>query len=463
MSIRHFLNITLCLGLAGVLQFFAPKADAGDTAVLFVPHNRSELLTLPETMSKVVITDREVAGVVKHRGKKVAIIGNRLGHTDVRFMNSGGRIIRHINVVVTPDLPAIRKALNTFLPHENIGIELVNRSVALTGVVSDAEVAHRAVKIVDEFIKNNASENDKSSALNLMQIRSGQQVMLRVRVGEIQRTALKNIGFSLQGSRITSEVIAPFATGGAVGSAFGEVVAGADSFGIASIIHDTANLELSATLDLLERDGLFKVLAEPNLVAISGESAEFLAGGEFPIPIAQGDETISIDYKPFGVAVDFTPAVLSQNRIRLVVEPEVSEITTEAEVELSGFSVPSVSTRRAKTTVELAPGESFMIAGLIKDEMIQTINEIPGLSEVPILSALFRSTAFQRNETELVIAVTPYLVDPMVSGDVRLPTDDIQAPSVLDSLFFGAIAQRTSSNVTSGTKHLEGPIGFVVD
>ncbi len=357
------------------------------------------------------------------------------------------------------DVADLKRALKTFFPYENIGVETVSGSIALTGGVTDAEISHRAMQVAKEFAKRGG---EKSSVLNLMQVKTGQQVMLRVRVGEIRRTALKKIGVGLEGVKSTGNLLFPFATGGAAplgtpGSALG-------AFGTAGVVLDTNSFDLSATLDMLEQNGLFKVLAEPNLVAISGEKAEFLAGGQFPVPIVQQERTISVDYKTFGVEVEFTPMVLSQNRVRLTVEPEVSELSNEAAISFAGYNVPSITSRRAKTTVELAPGESFMIAGLMKDDMRSSISQIPGLSEIPVLSALFRSTAFQRNETELVIAVTPYLVDPVASNDIRLPTDDFRAPSTMEMMFYGALSRVSGGDPRqSQGPALEGPVGYMVD
>lgn len=355
------------------------------------------------------------------------------------------------------DVADLKRALKTFFPYENIGVESVSGSIALTGGVTDAEIAHRAMQVAKEFAKRGG---EKSSVLNLMQVKTGQQVMLRVRVGEIRRTALKKIGVSLQGVKASGNLLFPFATGSGIGAP--GTVGGA--FGSAGVNLNTNSFDLSATLDMLEQNGLFKVLAEPNLVAISGEKAEFLAGGQFPVPIVQQERTISVDYKTFGVEVEFTPMVLSQNRVRLMVEPEVSELSDEAAIKFAGYSVPSITSRRAKTTVELAPGESFMIAGLMKDDMRSTISQIPGLSEIPILSALFRSTAYQRNETELVIAVTPYLVDPVASNDIRLPTDDFRTPSTMEMMFYGALSSVSGSDPKqSQGPALEGPVGYMVD
>ena len=217
----------------------------------------------------------------------------------------------------------------------------------------------------------------------------------------------------------------------------------------------------------LEQDGVFRVLAEPDLVALSGEKAEFLAGGEFPILVPQiggGAAVTTVQFKDFGVAVQFIPYVLSENRIRIAVQPEVSEINTSLSTTVNGNSIPALNTRRAKTTVELAPGESFMIAGLLQDRLNSIISQVPGASEIPILGSLLRNTSYQRNETELVIAVTPYIVDPLKSSDVRLPTDDFRPASVMEQFFYGTLGSMSGNSYRlSQTPSVEGPLGFMTD
>jgi pilus assembly protein CpaC len=240
---------------------------------------------------------------------------------------------------------------------------------------------------------------------------------------------------------------------------FNQFTNAGDSFGTLGGNALIGNTGIAGTIDALERDGVLKVLAEPNLVALSGEEAQFLAGGEFPIPVPQQLGTTTIEYKPFGVALKFTPHVLSENRLRIQVQPEVSELSFEQTIDTGdGFVAPSLITRRASTTVELAPGESFMIAGLIRDNMSSQINELPGVGEIPVLSALFRSTSYQRNETELVIAVTPYLVDPIKGTDIKMPTDDFRPASFMESIFFG-----TLSGTRGNQPSVEGPSGFMTD
>ncbi len=400
-------------------------SHAGDVISISVGKNQAELITLPQDMTRVVIADRKVAGVVKHSARKVSIIGHDLGSTDIRFMN-GNRIARQVNVTVTHDFPSIRKTLQELFPNETVGIAPVQDAVALTGVVSNAEAARNIVNVVEKMIGHDSEVENlgNKGVINLMKLREGQQVMLRVQVGEIRRDAVKNMGLGAH---------AVLTQGNAV-------------------------------LGALEKDSLFKVLAEPNLVAISGETADFLAGGEIPLPVPQGDGTMSVAYKPFGVGVKYTPFVLSNKRIRLVVESEVSELGDRVPMVANTYSIPSISTRRAKTTVELAPGESFMIAGLMSDNHKSNISEVPGLASIPVLSALFRSVEFQRNETELVIAVTPYLVDPIEHKDLSLPTDNFRVPSTVGMFFFGELgAANDDAPVPLKEQGLEGSVGYMLD
>lgn len=417
--------VYVTLAVFGFSLALTSYAHAGDVVNITVAQHQEELMTLPKAMTRVLIANRKVAGVVKHSGRKVSIIGHKLGATNIRFMN-GRRIVRQVNVTVTEDLPAIRQKLSELFPDEEVGVTLVNKSVALTGVVSDAETARNIVRITEKMIGQNSEVQDlgDKGVVNLMKLRTGQQVMLRVQIGEIRRDAVKNLGL-----------------------------------GAHAVI-----TQGNAVLGALEKNSLFKVLAEPNLVAISGETANFLAGGEIPLPVPQDNGNTAVTYKPFGVSVNYTPFVLAQNRIRLKVQSEVSEIGKSIPMTANTYSIPSISTRKADTTVELAPGESFMIAGLMKDNMNADISEIPGLGSIPILSALFRSVEFQHHETELVIAVTPYLVDPIEHKDLKLPTDNFQMPSTMGMIFFGDLsAKHQKDDNTSPTQGLEGPVGFMLD
>ena len=541
---------------AALLAMAASSANAAEDVT--VPLHRSVLIHLPQNMSEVIVADPEIADIYPHGKNKLSIIGKRVGITTVRAFSEDNSLIRSIDVTVGYDLPMIRKTLKDLMPYESIGVEMVNTNLALTGQVSSTLAAAQAIKIVDQFVSMPAAGGGqsqtaaatggnqtaaqksageaRSNILNLMEIVSGQQVMLRVRVGEIRRTALKNLGVNLQAVSNGADTVFSVATGSGITqgvSNLGKTITtgtssttsslvqgiGSGTLANAPLVNNYSDLTrtttstlggiqgttsrlggfsvnpdeafgsiggtflnengngISGMLDALEQNGLFKVLAEPNLVALSGEEAKFLAGGEFPILVPQGGGAggaagagagagafVTVQFKPFGVSVKFKPTVLTESRIRMSVEPEVSELNPTASVVLNNISIPGLNTRRASTVIELSPGESFMIAGLISDNMRSTVSQVPGLGEIPILSALFRSTAFRREETELVLAVTPYLVDPMASGDVKLPTDNFAPASVMESFFYGALGTLNGDARRIGqTPQVEGPIGFMVD
>lgn len=493
MRTRHFFpswslhNVTRAVSAAIVTFALATSLAHAKTKPvdlnrsIYIPVSRSELTVLPDEVSQVLIADPEISDVHVLGSKRLVFLGKKIGRTNAKLFDKSNNLIRQMDIVVGYDLPAIRRALHNFLPREHIGVELVNTNVALTGEVSDAAAARKAMSIVSQFLAPTgapAAANtaaDSSPVLNLLKISSGQQVMLRVRVGEIQRTALKNLGVDLTASKGGAVQILGGSLGGidavtnlTVNGGLNPININKDSTGVIGAFFNVGSTSIGAALEALEKEGLFKLLAEPNLVAISGEKAEFLAGGEFPIPVAQtgtGSSSVNtVQFKDYGVAVQFVPYVLEESRIRIAVQPEVSEIDTTQSTTANGVTVPALTTRRAKTTVELAPGESFMIAGLISDRMNSTISQIPGATEIPILGALFRSASYQRNETELVIAVTPYIVDPMRSGDVKLPSDDFRPASVMEQFFYGALGSMSHDAYgTSQSPSLEGPIGFMTD
>ena len=508
MSMNKLRKIIVVMSL-----LFTSNANADSGSALFIPVNRSSLITLNSPAAEVQVANPDIADVHVNNATNITIVAKGLGQTTVRIMDKDRAILRELDVAVGYDLPAIRKSLKNFLPEEDIGVEMVNSGIALTGQVHSAASVDKALKIARDFVKQPGQKDDattdapttgapssattgskdsssKSSSpniLNFLQVTSGQQVMLRVRVGEIQRSALKELGVDLNAisnGQGASNVV--LGTGGGIASLVapttGQTAVSPGVFllpggqtptntqgvlGLKWHPNGANGNTYAGLLKALEQDGLFKVLAEPNLVAISGEEAEFLSGGEIPIPVVQGSggsSSVSITYKPFGVAVKFTPLVMGESRIHMTVQPEVSEVSSSNAVEISGFKIPSIDTRRAKTTVELAPGESFMIAGLINDQTRATINQLPGAKELPILGALFRSTEFQRNETELVIAVTPYIVDPMKSSNVKLPSDNFAPASQMEMFFYGALGATPSKpQNTTPTQSLEGPTGFMVD
>ena len=453
-----------------ILSLFVVEARADE--ITLAP-GQKQTLHLGQAYQSSEHQNKAVAYTSGRGSRNVTIHAKRAGSTDIKLYAKNGTLIRDLQVVVgkklaaanaAPKLAAIQSApvevtkevvfadlkaktktkkitkeaepsptydawrtLRGLFPKENVNIQVVGNSLAIGGAVSDAGTAAQIMQVAGQL-------SGGRPIINMMQIKSGQQVMLRVRIGEVQRGAMDQLGLSAQG------------------------VVGA----VTGLFYSSKMYDVSTRLDYLSQNGLMKVLAEPNLTAMSGEKATFLAGGEFPIPVPQKDGVVTIDYKKFGVGIEFTPTVLSQNRIRLAVEPEVSEIS-QGSVKFAGGKLPMLNTRRAKTTVELAPGESFMIAGLISDNMKDVSSELPGLGDIPVLGGLFRSTAFKRNETELVIAVTPYLVDPVPAQDIKLPTDKLKAASIFEQYFFGAVAHQPTMLQEKTSQQPQGTHGFMTE
>ncbi len=434
-----------CLAPAAAQPIYA--SDSGLRAgQIEVPLNKSQVVTLDRPISKALIGNEEIADILPLTSRSVYVLGKKMGTTSLTVYDSNNRVITVVDVAVGPDVVSLRRQLSELMPLERIGARISNNAVVLTGVLSNAPAADRAVQLARTY----AGEN----VVNMMSVGASQQVMLEVRFSEINRQAAKQIGVKAFFGNDNGKF------GGAVGSGasltadpdtglpvlkLGEVV---DSFGIFRKAFGFAGLNINGYLDALERKGMVKTLAEPTLIALSGETASFLAGGEFPIPVVQnsgggggggngGGGNITVEFKPFGVSLAFTPTVLADGMINLAVAPEVSSIDPSASIQINGLTIPGLQTRRANTVLELRDGESFVMAGLIRKDFQSTVRQVPLLGSIPIIGALFRSTGFNKGETELVMVVTPRLVNPMKAGDVQLPTDRAGDPSEADLFLFG--------------------------
>jgi pilus assembly protein CpaC len=459
--------------------------DAMHAGQLDVPVNKSQIVRADRPFSKALIGNQEIADVLPMSGSSLYVLGKKAGTTSLTLYDRGNNLISVIDVAVGPDVVGLRRQLNDLMPNEKISARMSNESVVLSGVVSSGPAAQRAQAIATTY----AGEK----VVNMLSVGASQQVMLEVRFSEINRAAAKQIGFNhtflgrksygsvgnlaRDSTVATSDTFtAPtkiYGPGGAIDgpprpSPVITIDGLAETFGLGTLSSTIGSMRLFSALDALERKGMVKTLAEPNLVALSGETASFLAGGEFPIPVLQGNNNggggngggnnggggITVEFKPFGVSLGFTPTVLDDGVISLVVAPEVSSIDPSASVVINGLTVPGLLTRRAKTTVELRDGESFAIAGLLRNDFSNTVRQIPLLGSLPIIGTLFRSTGFQKEESELVIIVTPRLVKPMRSDQVRLPTDRVGTPDETELFLLG----RTDKAVPV----LQGPDGDVV-
>jgi pilus assembly protein CpaC len=408
---------------------------------------RGQLVTVPGTMTDVFVANENVADVQVKSQRQLYVFGKAGGETTVYASNAAGAIIWSANVRVGSNIDSIDEMLRLAMPEANIQVATMGtNTVLLTGTVAAPEDAAEAERLVSAFV------GEATNVISRLRMATPLQVNLRVRIAEVSRSLVRTLGVNLmtadstggfqfgigQGRQITSEW-APGAPLLGVGPGLQpDVDHGANA--ISAINPGTTlggagrflGLDLMGALDLAERDGLVTTLSEPNLTALSGETAEFLAGGEFPIPMSQGLGTTSIEYKKYGVSLAYTPTVLANGRISLRVRPEVSELSSQGAVTMNNFTIPALTVRRAETTVELGSGQSFMIAGLLSNNANTTIDKAPGAGDIPILGNLFKSTDFRKGQTELVIVVTPYLVKPVNDRDIALPTDGFRVPTTAE-------------------------------
>jgi len=420
--------------------------NANHAGQLDVPLNKSQVLTVDRPFSKALVGNQEIADILPMTNRSVYVLGKKMGTTSLTLYDNRNMMIAVVDVAVGPDVVTLKRQLSELLPGQQVGARISNDAVVLTGTVSSAAAVDRAVQIAKTYA------GDK--VVNMLSVGAAQQVMLEVRFSEMTRSVAKQFGINTAFLSDSGKVVGGIgnaAQSSAIlsdgnGRPIVDLSKILDSFGIGAANYSVGSLNLTTALDALERKGVVTTLAEPTLVALSGETASFLAGGEFPIPVSQsnggtggsnGGNAITIEFKPFGVSLGFTPTVLDDGIINLQVEPEVSSIDPSASVTVNGLTIPGLQTRRASTTLELRDGQSFALAGLLRKDFQDTVRQFPILGSIPIIGALFRSSGFQKSESELVIIVTPRLVKPMRAEDVRLPTDRVKPPNELDLFLMG--------------------------
>jgi pilus assembly protein CpaC len=434
-------------GLAGVPD--APVVASGDQSIELTT-TKAVYIDLPSDARDVLIADPEVADVVIKTPRRAYVIGIKTGDTNAFFLDEAGRRILQLDIRVEKDLTALRKALSDLLPGAELSVRSVNGDIVLSGEVRSAEMAENARLIARRFV------TDDAGVINMISLTRPEQVLLQVRVTEMRRTVAKRLGISLIGRDS--------------GFSFNSGVQGSsnlfsDLFGAALIkgsIGSYSNIQLF--LEALEENGYIKTLAEPNLTAMSGETANFLAGGEFPVPVGRDTNgQITLEFKPFGVGLKFTPVVLESGRISLRVSTEVSALSDEGAFELADIRVPGLTVRRAETTVEIPSGGSLVLGGLLRNDAANNIRGLPGLADIPVLGTLFRSTDFQREETELVVIAIPYIVKPTRPGNLAAPTDGFTPGGDLDQYFLGKLYSRYPGAAARMAVPPAGPVGFILE
>ncbi|HEU4969905.1 type II and III secretion system protein family protein [Sphingomonas sp.] len=486
------LATVLAAGLPAAANAAQPTARVGElpagtqrpTSEVLLSIGQGQLVTLPTGIANVWTSNPAVADVYVSNPRQIHLFGKEAGEATVFATTASGQVVYATNVRVNQNITSLDKMLRLAFPDANIAVNTAGQLAVLTGTIGSPEDSAAAERLVLTALNPGVNVSDpaaqlKMGVINRLKTATPLQVNLQVRIAEVSRDLVKEIGNNL----LTRDQTGGFLFGVAQGRNFGSIGnvdvskfptvpastffpgatgtipinpatglpinpanpgtafnydklgqgAGKTSIALAGRLF---GIDVASALDLAETEGLVTTLANPNLTALSGETASFLAGGEIPIPLAQGLGQIGVEYKQYGVSLAFTPTVLADGRISMRVRPEVSELSANGAVTLNGFQIPALTTRRAETTVELGSGQSFMIGGLLQNKHFDQIDKAPGIGDVPILGALFRSNRFRHSETELVIIITPYLVKP-TNGPIPLPTDGYKSATDAARVFMG--------------------------
>jgi pilus assembly protein CpaC len=429
---------------------------------------KSMVIDLPRDIKDVLVADPKIANAVVRSAQRAYIIGAQVGQTNIVFFDSAGQQIAAYDIAVTRDLNGVRAALKQSMPNSDIQIEGVGDGVMLTGTAASPIEAQQAGDLAARL----AGGADK--VVNSIAVRGRDQVMLKVTLAEVQRSIIKQMGIDLTASMTYGTAVVNFSNANPFTANNAPLVgtnAATGTFG------GTGNIpSVTATLRAMESAGVVRTLAEPNLTAISGESATFISGGEFPIPTGVTCQTTStgtigscvqtVSFKKFGISLNFTPVVLSEGRISLRVMTEVSEVSTENSLTggTGGTTIPSIKTRRAETTLEIPSGGAMAMAGLIQDQTKQAINGFPGLAQLPVLGTLFRSRDFVNKQTELMVLVTPYVVRAVAQKDLSRPDDGFASASDPQTDLLGSINRIYGvPGRNEPARNYRGTYGFITD
>jgi pilus assembly protein CpaC len=489
---RLLAALTLCLSLAlGAFAWTAP-ANAEQNRFVRLGLNKSMVIRLPAAARDVLVGNPAVVDAVVRTQNTAYLFAKGVGQTNIFFFDATGRQILNLDIDVAVDGGALRQLLSRAVPGANITVDTMNDTVILAGTAPNAAAAQQAVDLASAFMGGASSGGGSGASaaaasagagpdsgggsgkvVNNISITGKDQVMLRVRVVEMQREVLKQFGINV-GAALNSGALSvgfvnvnPFSLNENLGGT--SVLPGSPVSSGLGFDWVNGNDRIESVLRAYERDSLLRTLAEPTLTAISGESAKFLAGGEFPIPVSQQDGEVTVEFKPFGVGLAFTPVVLSEGRISLRVNTEVSETTnTDAfTIDTPGTSakltIPALKVRRAETTMELPSGGSMVMAGLILDSTKQALNGFPGAKDLPVLGSLFRSRDFQSNETELVVIVTPYVVNPVNETKLATPLDSYNVPTDRQTILWGRLNKIYGAQPKTPQGVYHGNVGFIVE
>lgn len=549
----------LAVSLAAILAFaptFTASADpqaavqhirvtrggeGANASTLTLSLNKAAIIDLPADARDVLLSNPEIADAVVRTARRIYILGRKVGQTNAFFFDAAGRQVANVEISVEPDVAPLNDLFRRYVPNTNATAEAINGSFVLSGSVKSASEAERVLQIANRFAQSSGAASGAAAAgggastnqqiVNLIAVEGQEQVLVKVRIVEMSRTLVRQLGVNLNAENLLNQLLPEdtfiqvatqngysiagralgglAATGGIAESILrptsvtfpgpnaGSVnpgAAGVGGFSQSPIQDQAGNIigttttngsgtlstesQVDASIEAFERVGLLRVLAEPNLTAISGEAAKFLAGGEFPVPVQANDGKITVQFKPFGVGLAFTPVVLSPGRISLKLSTEVSELTSEGAFGTGdvtyvdgtgqrqvarGITIPALQVRRAETTVEMPSGGALVMAGLIQERTRQALEGIPGAKDLPVFGPLFRSRDFVNNETELVIIVTPYLVQPTAPNRLRTPADGFRVASERETILSGRLNAIYRAPEGAENRSLAGPHGHVIE
>ncbi|MFV0491300.1 MAG: type II and III secretion system protein family protein [Pseudorhodobacter sp.] len=431
------------------------------SAALNVPMNRAVVVESDTPFAELSIANPGIADISTLSDKTIYVLGKAPGRTTMTLLGADGRLISNVDVHVAPDIAEFKERLRQILPGEQIEVRTANDGLVLSGTVSSTAKLDRALDLANRYAPDRVS--------NLMNVGGTQQVMLKVRFAEMQRSVAKNLSSSLAingGTRLGVSGETGTWLNGANGLGNPVVTPRGNTNSALNIGWSSGSLQLAVLLEALENKGVVRTLAEPNLTALSGQEAKFLAGGEYPIPVNSGDEGIAIEYKPFGVELNFTPVVVDGDNINLTINAAVSSVDSTISLEANGFAINAFKRRETSTTVEMRDGESFAIAGLLQDDFRNLKGQVPWLGDIPVLGSLFRSMEYQRAQSELVIIVTPHLVTPTRGEALALPTDRIRLPSEREMFLFGKVGGTDAPRGAAGEvarQDFGGSYGYVME
>ncbi|MHA6344465.1 type II and III secretion system protein family protein [Roseivivax sp. CAU 1761] len=457
------------LGLACSLAMLGPDLSArADTLrilqgmsgrALSVPMNRAVVVESDVPFAELSIANPAIADISSLSDRTIYVLGKAPGTTTLTILDANGRLISNVDVRVSADISEFKERLGQILPNERIEVRTANDGIVLSGTVSSAQALDRALDLAQRYAPERVS--------NLMSVGGVQQVMLKVRFAEMQRSVSKALraGLALEGPGDQLATGRFLETGNSIG---GPISVPIDTQGAMLLGFDVGGLEAGILIEALESKGVVRMLAEPNLTALSGQEAKFLAGGEYPVPVAAGEnDTVTIEFKPFGIELAFIPRVVDGDLINLELKTAVSSIDSTVGIDMNTVRINGFKRREAETTVELRDGESFAIAGLLQDDFRDLNGQVPWLGDIPILGALFRSAEYEREQSELVIIVTPHLVTPTRGEALALPTDRIRPPTERDLFLYGRVQDGTRRPAGAAgevaRQDFNGSYGYVMD